>query len=144
MSSILSILSILMDISQKRTKNARKPMGPFKVPHVIIFCGCFSQVDEMSRNTRPTCSGLELRFFFFEFWSPSFVGIREFFFFWGDSTVFLLPKKKSLDFRWMGWAVGVFFFFNSDFNQAMKLIKRSATCLNILNIYRYNLETSEF
>ena len=141
--SILSILSILMDISQKRTKNARKPMGPFKVPHVIIFCGCFSQVDEMSRNTRPTCSGLELRFFFSNFgrrvlWES---GI---FFLLGRFHRFSFAQKISLDFRWMGWAVGAFFVFNSDFNQAMKLIKRSATCLNILNIYRYNLETSEF
>lgn len=77
-------------------------MGPFKVPHVIIFCGCFSQVDEMSRNTRPTCSGLELRFFFFEFWSPSFVGIREFFFFVGEIPPFFFCPKKN---RWIsvGW-----------------------------------------
>ena len=98
----------------------------------------------MSRNTRPTCSGLELRFFFSNFGRRVLWESGNSFFCWGDSTVFLLPKKNSLDFRWMGWAVGVFFFFNSDFNQAMKLIKRSATCLNILNIYRYNPETSEF
>ena len=108
--SILSILSILMDISQKRTKNARKRMGPFKVPHVIIFCGCFSQVDEMSRNTRPTCSGLELRFFFFEFWSPSFVGIREFFFLLGRFHRFSFAQKKFVGFPLDGMGSGGLFF----------------------------------
>ena len=78
----------------------------------------------MSRNTRPTCSGLELRFFFSNFGRRVLWESGNSFFCWGDSTVFLLPQKNSLDFRWMGWAVGVFFFFDSDFNQAMKLIKK--------------------
>ena len=107
--SILSILSILMDISQKRTKNARKPMGPFKVPHVIIFCGCFSQVDEMRRNTRPTCSGLELRFFFFRILVAEFCGNPGILFFVGEIPPFFFCPKNFVGFPLDGMGRGGLF-----------------------------------